>query len=233
MSHRKRGTPARFRVGRVSVYPHHGAWWLYYREHGRPVRRKVAETRDEAEQVASQVNADLTSARPTLLTFKPISVVELRRQFLDYHEHVLQSSLGTVSRYRAATRHLEEFAQRQKSVPLAHELLPDAFAAYLRRIEVAPNGHPNTTKRKLRDKGVQFVLETCRAMYTFASKRQHLPPYASNPFATLPLDRFKIADAKPIFVFDADQELAFFQAASSWRRRFTSRWPRQDSASVN
>src|ERR1700686_1376116 len=85
------------------------------------------------------------------------------------------------------------------------------------RVSVYPhNGHPHTAKRKLRDKGVQFVLETCRAMYTFAGKRRHLPPYACNPFAELPLDRLKIEDAKPIFVFDADTELAFLKTADSW-----------------
>ena len=216
MSHRKRGPAARLRVGKVSVYAHHGAWWLYYRDGGQPVRRKVAETRPEAEQVAAQVNAQLNSGAPTLLAFTPVTVPELRQRFLDYHESVLKSSMGTVRRYRAATRHLEDFVGQPARPPHAHEVRPDAFAAYLRRIEVAPNGHQNTAKRKLRDKGVQFILETCRSMYTFALKRRHLPPYAGNPFSELPLDRLKIEDAKPIFVFDADAELAFFQAASDW-----------------
>src|SRR5262245_55150373 len=53
-------------------------------------------------------------------------------------------------------------------------------------------------------------------MYNFALKRRHLPPYVSNPFSELPLDRFKIEDAKPIFVFDEATELAFLKAASDW-----------------
>ena len=134
----------------MSVYLHHGAWWLYYRDGGQPFRRKIAETRQEAEQVAAQVNAQLTSGAPTLLSFRPISVPELRQLFLDYHEHVLKSSVGTVRRYRAATQHLEEFAGRQPRPPQAHEVRPDAFAAYLRWIEVAPNGHRNSKKRKRR-----------------------------------------------------------------------------------
>ena len=96
---------------------------------------------------------------------------------------------------------------------------PDAFAAYLRKVEVAPNGHPNTERRQLRDKGVQFILETCRSMYTFALKRRHLPPYAENPFSELPLDRLKVQDAKPIFVFTAATELAFLRAAGRWAFR--------------
>ena len=53
-------------------------------------------------------------------------------------------------------------------------------------------------------------------MYNFALKRRHLPPYVGNPFSELPLDRFKIEDAKPIFVFNEATELAFFKAASDW-----------------
>lgn len=216
MSRRKRGSAARMRIGRVSIYLHHGAWWIYYRDQGRPLRRKIGGVRDEAEQLAAQVNAQLTSGAPTMLAFTPISIPDLRLSFVDYHEHVLKSSLGTIRRYRAATQHLEAFASLQARPPLAHEVRPEAFASYLRTVEIAPNGHPNTARRQLRDKGVQFILETTRSMYNFAGKQRHLPPYAGNPFAELPLERLKIEDAKPIFVFDADTELAFFRAADAW-----------------
>lgn len=54
MARRKRGSVARMRIGRVSIYLHHGAWWIYYRDQGRPLRRKVGGARDEAEQVAAR-----------------------------------------------------------------------------------------------------------------------------------------------------------------------------------
>src|SRR5262249_22108728 len=101
-------------------------------------------------------------------------------------------------------------------VPLAHEISVSDFASHLRQVEVSPNGHKKASKRKLRDKGIQFILETCRSMYTFAIKKRNLPPQAANPFSELPLDRLKIEDAKPIFVFTAETELAFFKAASGW-----------------
>jgi integrase len=212
---RKRRSPSRFRVGKVSVYEHHGAWWVYYRDGGLAQRRRVGSW-DEAEQVAAQVNAQLASGAPRLLTFEAIDMPELRRLFLEYHDMVLNSSVSTVQRYRAATQHLENYALSQTTPPQAHEVKPAAFTAYLRQIEVAPNGHQNAGKRKLRGKGIQFILATCRSMYTFACKRRHLPPYAGNPFSDLPLDRMKIEDAKPIFVFEPTTELAFFQAASDW-----------------
>ena len=41
---RRKGKPSpRFRVGKVTVYEHHGAWWVYYRDAGQTYRRKVAE----------------------------------------------------------------------------------------------------------------------------------------------------------------------------------------------
>jgi integrase len=216
MARPKRGSPARFRVGRVSIFLHHGTWWIYYRDGGKQVRRKIAPHRDEAEQIAAQVNAQLTTGAPTLLSFTPISVGELRQEFLAHHEHFLKSAVATIRRYRAATQHLVDFASRQPRAPQAHEIKPDAFATYLREISVAPNGHPHTRRRQLRDKGVLFILETCRAMLNFAGKRRHLPPYAGNPFATLPLGRLKLDDSKAIFVFDADSELAFLRATDRW-----------------
>src|SRR4051812_4870839 len=159
MARPKRSASPRFRVGRISVYPHHGAWWIYYRDAGRPVRRKVAATRDEAEQVAARINAQLTSGEPTLLAFTPIGLPELRRRFLDFHEHALGSSVTPVTRYRPATQHREDSARRLPRPPQAHEVSPDAFATYLRQVEVAPNGHPNTARRPLRHKGIRFILE--------------------------------------------------------------------------
>jgi integrase len=110
VSRSKRSRPARKRVGRVSYYQHHGAWHIYYREGERQVRRRVAETEADAARVAAQVNAQLHAVAPTLLAFTPVDIPELRRRFLDHHEHVQRSSLATINRYRAATQYLEDFA---------------------------------------------------------------------------------------------------------------------------
>ena len=216
MSSRSRSAPARTRVGKVTIFLHHGAYWVYYRQAGNPVRRKVAPTRAAAEQVAAQVNAQLATGATSMLSFTPISLPDLRQQYLAHHENVLRSSVATIRRYRAATQHLHEYVRLQPRPPRAHEIRPDGFAAYLRAVEIAPNAHANSPRRQLRDKGVQFILETCRAMYAYAARRRYLPPYAGNPFAELPLDRLKIEDVKPIFVFDADTELAFLHMADAW-----------------
>ncbi len=206
----------RRRIGDVSVYPHHGAWHIYYRDGARQVRRKAGETEDEAARVAAQVNAQLALAAPTLFSFTPVAIADLRQRWLDHHEHVLRSSLSTIARYRAATQHLQNFANEQGAGRPAHELDSEQFVRHLRRIRVAPNGHERSVRRPLRDKGVRFILETCRALYGYAAKKRHLPPYADNPFAGLGGKRFRIEDAKPIFVFDEVSELAFLKAAGPW-----------------
>lgn len=212
----RRSQCTRYRIGRVSLYLHHGSWWLYYRQHARAVRRRIGEDRPAAERVAAEINAQLTIAAPTMFDFRPIGIAELRAEFLAYHENVQRSSIATVKRYAAATQHLVNFARSLARKMQAHELAAHEFIAYLRALHVAANGHPHTRRRALRDKGVQFIVETCRAMYGLAQRQRQLPPYAANPFAALRIDRMRIEDAKPIFVFDAATELQFLQAAPAW-----------------
>lgn len=206
----------RRRVGKVSYYEHHGSWWVYYREGGVPVRKQAGPDEKSAEQVAAQINAQLACSAPTLFSFTPTTVPELQRAFLEHHEYVLRSSLATVSRYRAATEHLVRFSQRGGRPLLAQEVSADAFVRHLRTIRISPNGHARSVRRPLRDKGVRFILETCRSMYGFAGRQRRLPPYAENPFAGLGGKRIKIEDAKRIFVFDQRREVEFFQAADQW-----------------
>lgn len=211
----KRGR-RRKRVGNVSYYSHHGSWWVYYREAERQVRRRTGPDEETAAAIAAQVNAQLATAAPTMFSFQPLAAPELCQQFLDHHEHVLRSSVATIRRYRTALRHLENFADRGRGPVHAHQIDADRFVRYLRSIDVAPNGHKNAARRKLRDKGVLFILEVCRNLYTYAAKKRHLPPYTENPFATLAGSRFQIEDAKRIFVFGAETELAMFNAAGAW-----------------
>ena len=190
--------PRRRRIGKVSYYFHHGSWWVYYLDGQRQVRRRTGPDEEAAEAIAAQVNAQLTTSAPTMFSFAPLTVPELCQRFLDHHEHVLRSSLATVRRYRTAIQHLENFASRgAKDVP-AHQIDADRFVKYLRSLHVAPNGHPHAVRRKLRDKGVQFILQTCRSLYSYAAKKRHLPPYGENPFSGLAGRRFQIEDAKRV-----------------------------------
>ena len=138
----KHAKVARRRIGRVSIYEHHGGWWVYHREGGNPVRRHVGASAALAECEASVLNARFVAnaagitldsvpaiqelglkrveppapAPPgsTEPPFPQVPISELRRAFIAHHENVLQSSLATVSRYQSATLYLETFAGKQK-----------------------------------------------------------------------------------------------------------------------
>ena len=61
---RQRRRCIRRRIGRVSIYLHHGAWWVYYRENDKPIRRHVGPDERAAERIAAEVNSQLTSNAP-------------------------------------------------------------------------------------------------------------------------------------------------------------------------
>lgn len=236
---RTTSSDGRARLGRVSVYPHHGAWWIYCRVRGRAVRRRVGE-RPAAECAASLLNAQLvadeagvtlervaealadllgqwtsTGAAPAPAASATVAPAELRRRFLEHHEQVLGSALGTISRYATATQHLVNFADA-RGIEDAMAVDVGTFVTYLRTVNAAPNGHRNTHKRPLRDKGIKYILETCRSLYRFGQRQGLLPDDRPSPFSAFGIGRLQVRDRKPIFVFSPEQELAFFRAADTW-----------------
>jgi integrase len=214
------GMQASFRVGRVRGDLRGRVWYLTYHEQGRRRRPRVGPDAGEAKRLAAQINAQLASGVPAALSFEPLSIPELRDRWLSHHEHVLRSSVHTVARYRTATDHLLRFLAEVRQVRSAADFRAshaEEFVCYLRAAEVAPNGHPNSAKRRLLDSGVKYVLETCRALFNYAAKRRHMPPYAENPFAALEVDRIPVEDAKPVELFTPEQERAFFEACDGWQ----------------
>jgi integrase len=206
----------------VTVYARGQVWYLRYYESGQRRQVRASADRQAARQLAAEVNAQVESGVPASTSYEQIAVDELRRRWLDHHETVLRSSLSTIGRYRTASQHLLNFWRDEaRGVRYASGLGPSqaaAFAAYLRSIQVAPNGHAHTPKRRLRDKGVRYVLEVCRSLFNFAIKRRHMPPYAANPFSAIEVERMPIEDAKPIKVFTREQELAFLAGCDAWQR---------------
>lgn len=209
-----------FRVGQVQGYQRGKVWYLCYHEEGQRRRPRVGPDRNLARQQAAEINSQLESGVPAALSFEPITIVELQSRWLAHHEQVRRSSVHTIRRYRAATNHFLVFVAKGK-VPQATARFRAAhaeeFVVYLRKTQVSPNGHEKTRKRHLMDKGLKFILETCRAMFHFASRRRHLSPYAENPFAALDLDRMPVEDVRPIVIFDADHERSFLSACDEWQ----------------
>ena len=209
-----------FRVGKVRADLRGKVWYLTYHENGRRVRPRLGSDKTVARQMAAQINAQLETSAPTAFSFEPIRIDELQQRWLDHHEQVLRSSVQTIRRYRTATAHLIRFISDRFPKLKTSQFQTyhgEQFVRYLRSIRVAPNGHENSQKRPLLDKGVRFILATCRSMFAFAARRRHLSPYAENPFGALDLDRIPIENMKPIVILTPEQEQAFLEACDDWQ----------------
>jgi len=75
-------------IGRVRLYLRGQVWYLSYVERGRRRQPRVGHDRQEARQMAAEINAQLEVGAPAALSYEPVSVVALRQQWLDHHEHV-------------------------------------------------------------------------------------------------------------------------------------------------
>jgi hypothetical protein len=168
-----------FRVGKVRAYQRGRIWYLQYVEAGQRRRKRVGPDRDQARQMAAQINGQLEVGAPSALSFEPISIPDLRQRWLDHHEHVRRSSLQTIRRYRAATEHLLCFVQKACPVRHASDFRPqhaEDFVRHLRGIQVAPNGHPHARRRSLRDAGIKYILETCSTLFNYAGTLRSRDP---------------------------------------------------------
>lgn len=209
-----------FSIGRVHGWLRGKVWYLRYTENGRRKQPRVGPDLEQARQLAAEINSQLENATRTTLGFEPISIVDLRKKWLDRHEHIRRSSLATIRRYRSATEHLMTFIRRECPVRRVSEFRPthaEQFVQYLRSLRTAPNGHPNSRKKPLRDAGVKYILETCSNMFYYALKNRHLPPYTENPFQVIEVGRIPIEDAQPITIFDEEQEEKFLNACDNWQ----------------
>ena len=168
----------RRRVGRVTVYRRGTRYWIYYRQ-GRQIRKPVGTNRDDALALAAKVNAQLAEGAPTLLAFQPIDLKGLIAKWLDHHEHIRRSSLATVRRYGTAARHLANHVDGAYGKIRADRFDSsgaERFVRYLRTIKVSPNGQVNTKKRRMRDKGVVFVLGHAEPCSTLPTRSGISPP---------------------------------------------------------
>jgi len=209
-----------FRVGKVRAYLRGRIWYLHYYEGGRRHRPRVGPDRDQARQMAAQINGQLEVGAPAALSYEPISIPDLRERWLDHHEQVRRSSLQTIRRYRAATEHLLTFVEN--GCPIRHasdfrSLHATEFVRHLRMLKVAPNGHRKARKRPLRDTGIKFILETCCSLFNYAQRNRHLSPYAENPFRMIEVSRMPVEDFRPVAIFTEEQEQKFLEACDDWQ----------------
>ncbi len=70
-----------FRVGKVRGDRRGDVWYLTYYEQGQRHRPRVGSDRKAAKQLAAQINGQLASHAPAVLSFQPVSIDDLRTRW--------------------------------------------------------------------------------------------------------------------------------------------------------
>lgn len=214
----KKNSP--LRIGKVRAFLRGRIWYLQYSEGGKRHQPRVGPDREAAAQMAAEINAQIEVGAPSSLGFAPISIPDLRDRWLQHHEDVRRSSLATIARYRAATEHLIRFIRDERPVARASDFRSqhaEEFVRYLRSTKVAPNGHKKARRRRLRDGGIKFILETACTLFNHARRNRHLSPYAENPFRIIEVGRIPVEDAKPVIALNDDQQVKLLRACDDWQ----------------
>lgn len=85
-----------FRAGRVCVFLRGCVWCLSYKEDGQRCQLRVGPDPLSAKQLAAEINGPLEVGDPSALGFQPISGLELRRNWLEFHKPGRRSALAKI-----------------------------------------------------------------------------------------------------------------------------------------
>lgn len=210
------------RVGPVTIYKRGSTYSLYYREDGVSHRRTVDGNLAVARATASKIASARADGRPSPIGYNRTTPDQLASGFLDYITNVQRLALRTQDRYRAALDRFLDFGKAADlaSVDAVDETTVEDFVKWLRGQTRVRNGGTKGKRDVYKTGGIKFILSTCRTAFNWAARRRMLPPYATNPFTSFPIDKLRDRDdgCKETRVFTPEQERAFFEACSEWQR---------------
>jgi len=210
------------RMGRVTIYKRGRTYYLYYRDRGRTVRRRVDGNLAVARLTASKVTGALEEGRESPLGFERIAPERFVAEFQEYGESVAGLAFRTVDRYKAALRLFQSFAQehRVSSLDQFTETDVEDFVKWLRRKQRTRNGAAVGKSSPYTLAGIRFILSTCRTAMNWARRHRYLPPYVENPFSRFPMARLRDPAAGSVSetLLSPDQAEAFLRACDAWQR---------------
>ncbi len=209
------------RIGAVTVYKRGRRYYLYYRERGRSVRRKVEGNIVTARTLAAKISAGIGEGAPSPFAFTRIDVCDLIDAFVEYCLEVRGLRPRTVERYTAALSHFKAFSEESQAFATADGVTAaavDDFVKWMRRRRRTRNGAPRGKEASYTDSGICFILSTLRTVFNWAAKRRYLPPYSENPFSSLPMERRRRIEEHRQEILTPDQQARFFEACDDWQR---------------
>ena len=210
------------RIGRCTIYQRGAVYYLYYREAGKSERRRVDGNLAVARATAAKVEAALNEDRASPLGFSRTAPDRMVAEFLDFTDTVKKLAWRTQDRYRAALTRFTEFcgADSIRTVDAVSERTVEDFVRWLRQQTGTRNGSVSGKRDAYKVGGIRFILSTCRTAFHWANRRRMLPPYATNPFSSFPIDglRDPREEDEGQAIFSAEQERAFFTECDDWQR---------------
>src|SRR5262245_36866141 len=184
------------RVGSVTIYLRGKSYWLYFRENGKSIRRKVDGNLAVAEATVGKIVQSLAEKRATPYAYEPISPQLLVERYLDYLETVQMLAIGTSERYRAALNSFVRFCDEDgiTLIERVDEQCVDDFVRWIRTQQRTRNGSQKGKRALYSISGIQFMLSTCRTAFNWARRRKLYPPYQENPFRQVGKEALKDHD---------------------------------------
>ncbi len=208
------------RLGKVTIYRRGRSYWIYYRDGGKSIRKKVDGNLATARATASHVNVYLEQGRSSPFSFQTKPIARVVKDFLEHCRDVRALRIRSVRRYRAALEHFLDFVNSKPhlcNIDQVKESTVDEFVRYLRKKERVRNGDKTGSKGKYKTGGIVFILSTCRTLFNYARKCRLLSPYEENPFSSFPIEKMRTRQSSSVDLLNGSELSEFFKACDDWQ----------------
>lgn len=208
------------RLGKVSIYRRGRSYWIYFRDKGRSIRKKIDGNLAVARATASQVNVHLEQGRSSPFSFQTKPISQVVENFLEHCRAVRGLRIRSVRRYRAALDHFLEFVNTRpnlNNIDQVKESTVEEFVRYLRRKKRVRSGEKTGPRDKYKTGGIVFILSTCRTLFDYARKCHLLSPYEENPFSNFPIEQMRSREPSSVEYLNGGQISDFFGACDDWQ----------------
>lgn len=208
------------RLGKVSIYRRGRSYWIYFRDKGRTIRKKIDGNLAVARATASQINVHLEQGCSSPFSFQTKPISRVVNDFIEHCRMVRGLRIRSVQRYRAALDHFLDFVNTKphlRNIDQVKESTVDEFVRYLRKLKRVRSGEKNGPQGKYKTGGIVFILSTCRTLFNYARKYRLLSPYEDNPFSSFPIEKIRAREPSSVNLLNGSELSKFFRACDDWQ----------------
>lgn len=208
------------RLGKVSIYRRGRSYWIYFRDKGRTIRKKIDGNLAVARATASQINVHLEQGRSSPFSFQTKPISQVVNDFIEHCRVVRSLRIRSVQRYRAALDHFLDFVNTKphlRNIDQVKESTVEEFVRYLRKLKRVRSGEKTGPQGKYKTGGIVFILSTCRTLFNYARKYRLLSPYEDNPFSSFPIEKIRAREPSSVNLLNGSELSKFFRACDDWQ----------------